>query len=424
MEPIRKLSSEYEAPYRYLRDLPDFLFFEIFTYLSSVQVCTARLVCQRWKRIAEDRLIWKQLFRKQFPLAFPNLSPDLDFLEVYCSIQRKIKVSSQIRFNKYRIEEEPKIVNPRFKWPWLFGANGRSVILWNVETKKTHLLQLQTFFNEERPFLQPLAIKKGFIYIKTAHPLGKNDCTLHEVHLTKGIINQSFRPPQEMGRMLHFKKMALYYFVHNAVHVWPLSSQSEAILIKKSKRILSMYVKGNYIAVVNEDRTVDLHDRLTGRLLHTLPKGSLFISLGKNMKGEGLLFTLNQAQQAIESYDVHSLRLITTYPFQVISQGYNQMELSEVVADEDFLVVKVIHTQVPPIPGQAEKQTTLEFFDIETGSSISVIKLEKEPFNLFFKNGKIFYHIRESGSGKEKIKTEWVDFSNEKYLKRKGCVIS
>lgn len=424
MEPIKRLSIGVERHPPSLRELPDFLFFEIFTYLSSVQVCTTRLVCRRWKQIAEDRLIWKKLFRKEFPLAFPNLSPEIDFLEVYCSIQRKIKVSSQIRFNKYRVEEERKIVHPRFKWPWVFGTNGRSLVLWDAENKKTHLLQLETFFHEEKPVLQPLGIKRGFIYVKTSHPLANNEYTLHEVNILKGTIARSFKTPRVIGRMLHFKKMALYYVVHQVVHVWLLATQTDTVLIQKNHRIVSMLIKGNCIAVSMDDRSIDLHNRVTGALLHSLAAPGQFMALGKCLNRGELFFMLNREKQMIEAREVSTLNIMTSYYFGVVTQGFTQSELSEVVVDEDFLVVKVVHTLAPPVQGHADKQTTLEFFDLETGSSISVIKFDKEPFGLFFKSGKIFYQIRENVAGKEKFKSVWVDFSNEKSLKRTGCVIS
>lgn len=424
MEPVNRLSVNTPTPFRSLGNVPSDILFEIFTYFNPPQLCSMRLVCKKWREIADHRLIWKQLFRKQFPLAYSSLNPNLNFLEVYCSVQKRIKVSSQIRFNKFRVEEERKISHPRFKWPWVFGSNGRVMVLWNVETKKTHILQLQTFLNAERPFLQPLALKKGCMYVIASHRIGDEGCTLHEVDIAKGTINRSYRPPASMGRFLHFKKRALYFAVHHVVHVWRLQDQINHVLIEKKARITVMIVRGDYIALVVQDNTIDVHHRVTGVLLHSLASIGRIITLGKHVNFGVLLFTLNQAAQVIEAREAGQMRLVTTYPFRVVAQGFNQSELSEVAVDEDFLVVKMIHVQNPPLAGATERQTTLEFFDIESGCSISVIKLDKEPFGLFFKNGKIFYQVKELVAGKEKIKTEWVDFNNENYSKREGCVIS
>jgi len=76
-----------------------------------------------------------------------------------------------------------------------------------------------------------------------------------------------------------------------------------------------------------------------------------------------------------------------------------------------------------PFEGTPRKVKYHRIFDNESGNSISVIMLQQELFDLF-QNGKVSFQVKEMTSGKEKIKTEWVDFNNEKSSKRETCVIS
>ncbi|XP_060136512.1 F-box/WD repeat-containing protein 5 [Zootoca vivipara] len=49
--------------------LPDSILFEIFLYLDYSDVLSAGLVCQQWHAVAQDEVLWKDLFYRYYPVA-------------------------------------------------------------------------------------------------------------------------------------------------------------------------------------------------------------------------------------------------------------------------------------------------------------------------------------------------------------------
>jgi hypothetical protein len=58
-----------------IQQLPDELLLHIFSFLQAFDLLEVELTCHRWKNLAHDETLWKDLYRKHFEIYWPDEGP-------------------------------------------------------------------------------------------------------------------------------------------------------------------------------------------------------------------------------------------------------------------------------------------------------------------------------------------------------------
>ncbi|BBI16246.1 F-box-like domain-containing protein [Neochlamydia sp. S13] len=58
-----------------IKQLPDELLLHIFSFLQAFDLLAVELICHRWKNLATDEILWKNLYQKHFEIYGPDEGP-------------------------------------------------------------------------------------------------------------------------------------------------------------------------------------------------------------------------------------------------------------------------------------------------------------------------------------------------------------
>ncbi|BBI16251.1 F-box protein [Neochlamydia sp. S13] len=58
-----------------IKQLPDELLLHIFSFLQAFDLLEVELICHRWKNLANDETLWKNLYQKHFEIYGPDEGP-------------------------------------------------------------------------------------------------------------------------------------------------------------------------------------------------------------------------------------------------------------------------------------------------------------------------------------------------------------
>ncbi|KIC75228.1 hypothetical protein DB42_AK00280 [Neochlamydia sp. EPS4] len=69
------ITSSTESTVISIKQLPDELLLHIFSFLQAFELLAVELTCHRWKNLAHDETLWKNLYQKNYETDLPDEGP-------------------------------------------------------------------------------------------------------------------------------------------------------------------------------------------------------------------------------------------------------------------------------------------------------------------------------------------------------------
>lgn len=137
------------------------IWFNIFSYLPISDLCTLKLTCRQWKRIASDPKLWEEIFKEKFKSwIFPE-DPTANLAKLYYDSQRMFKEPENLRLVEFKTFNTPND-NTYFSDMdnhILVAADSKNCRVWDLKSGE---LLIETTYIYPTPL-----IKNGKLFLNT-----------------------------------------------------------------------------------------------------------------------------------------------------------------------------------------------------------------------------------------------------------------